>query len=92
MTLTCFSESHWAFSVIGAIEGINKIVTNNLVNLSVQELVDCDPASNGCAGGYYFNAFGWVINNGGIDTEANYPYIANNGICKVYMAYIYNLF
>lgn len=45
--------------------------------------MDCDPASNGCAGGYYFNAFGWVIENGGIDTEANYPYIAKNGTCKV---------
>ncbi|RDX75850.1 hypothetical protein CR513_44226 [Mucuna pruriens] len=75
-------QSHWAFSVTGAIEGINKIVTGNLVTLSVQELVDCDPASHGCAGGFYFNAFGWVIKNGGIDTEAHYPYIAQNGTCK----------
>ncbi|XP_061356421.1 ervatamin-B-like [Gastrolobium bilobum] len=74
--------SHWAFSVSGAIEGINKIVTGKLISLSAQQLVDCDPASNGCAGGFYFNAFGWVIDNGGIDTEANYPYIAQNGTCK----------
>lgn len=45
--------------------------------------MDCDPASKGCAGGFYFNAFGWVIENGGIDTEANYPYLAKNGTCKV---------
>ncbi|KAJ1426137.1 Peptidase C1A, papain C-terminal [Sesbania bispinosa] len=76
-------QSHWAFSVTGAIEGINKIVTGNLISLSAQELVDCDPASKGCAGGYYFNAFGYVIGNGGIDTEANYPYLAKNGTCKV---------
>ncbi|KAJ1426136.1 Peptidase C1A, papain C-terminal [Sesbania bispinosa] len=76
-------QSHWAFSVTGAIEAINKIVTGNLITLSAQQLVDCDPASNGCAGGYYFNAFGYVIDNGGIDTEANYPYIAKNGTCKV---------
>ncbi|KAK7400164.1 hypothetical protein VNO78_11364 [Psophocarpus tetragonolobus] len=75
-------KSDWAFSVSGAIEGLNKIVTGNLVTLSVQELVDCDPASHGCAGGFYFNAFGYVIKNGGIDTEANYPYIAKNGTCK----------
>jgi hypothetical protein len=78
-----FLESHWAFSVTGAIEGLNKIVTGNLISLSAQEIMDCDPASKGCAGGYYFNAFGWVINNGGIDTEANYPYLAKNGTCKV---------
>ncbi|KAK7247166.1 hypothetical protein RIF29_42043 [Crotalaria pallida] len=75
-------QSHWAFSVTGAIEGLNKILTGNLVTLSAQQLVDCDPASNGCAGGYYFNAFGYVIKNGGIDTEADYPYIAQNGTCK----------
>ncbi|KAF1867218.1 hypothetical protein Lal_00049647 [Lupinus albus] len=75
-------QSHWAFSVTGAIEGLNKIITGKLVPLSVQELVDCDPASKGCAGGYYFNAFGYVIKNGGIDTEADYPYTAKNGTCK----------
>ncbi|CAJ1938664.1 unnamed protein product [Sphenostylis stenocarpa] len=75
-------QSHWAFSVTGAIEGINKIVTGNLVTLSAQELLDCDPASHGCAGGFYFNAFGYVIDNGGIDTEANYPYRAKNGTCN----------
>ncbi|XP_054803879.1 zingipain-2-like [Prosopis cineraria] len=75
-------ESHWAFSVVGAIEGINAIHTNELIELSAQQLVDCDPASHGCAGGFYFNAFGWVIDNGGIDTEADYPYIATNGTCQ----------
>ncbi|KAG5029507.1 Ervatamin-B [Glycine soja] len=52
------------------------------VTLSVQQLVDCDPASNDCAGGFYFNAFGYVIDNGGVDTEAHYPYIAQNSTCK----------
>ncbi|KAK4271701.1 hypothetical protein QN277_020353 [Acacia crassicarpa] len=75
-------ESHWAFSVVGAIEGINAINTGKLTNLSAQQLVDCDPRSYGCAGGFYFDAFGWVIDNGGIDTEADYPYIATNGSCK----------
>ncbi|KAK7318815.1 hypothetical protein RJT34_03522 [Clitoria ternatea] len=75
-------QSHWAFSVTGAIEGVNKIVSGNLITLSAQQLVDCDPASKGCAGGYYFNAFGYVIKNGGIDSEANYPYLAQNGTCK----------
>lgn len=55
------------------------------VTLSVQQLVDCDPASNDCAGGFYFNAFGYVIDNGGVDTEAHYPYIAQNSTCKVWV-------
>ena len=63
-------------------EGVNAIVTGNLISLSAQELVDCDTASNGCDGGYYFNTLGWVLDNG-IDTEANYPYTAQKGTCKV---------
>jgi C1A family cysteine protease len=32
----------WAFSTIGNIEGQNALKTNNLIDLSVEYLVDCD--------------------------------------------------
>ena len=53
-------------------EGINKIVTGKLVELSEMELIDCDHNSHGCNGGRMDYAFQWVISNGGIDTEADY--------------------
>ncbi|WCJ27209.1 Granulin repeat cysteine protease family protein [Euphorbia peplus] len=75
--------SCWSFSVTGAIEGINTIVTGDLISLSEQELVDCDTTNYGCEGGYMDYGFEWVISNGGIDTESNYPYTGLDGTCNV---------
>ncbi|XP_028785073.1 ervatamin-B-like [Neltuma alba] len=74
--------SCWAFGTVGAIESVNAISTGKLVSLSEQELVDCDSASEGCSGGYTESVFEWVIKNGGISEEANYPYKARDGVCK----------
>ncbi|WVY91947.1 hypothetical protein V8G54_037461 [Vigna mungo] len=70
---------------IGAVEGINKIVTGELISLSEQELVDCDTGYNmGCNGGLMDYAFEFIINNGGIDSEEDYPYRAVDGSCDQY--------
>ncbi|CAK9865826.1 unnamed protein product [Sphagnum jensenii] len=76
--------SCWAFSTIGAIEGINAIKTGELLTLSEQELVDCDHAYNqGCNGGLMDYAFEFIIENGGIDTDEDYPYTGFDGRCDV---------
>ncbi|XP_014624184.2 ervatamin-B [Glycine max] len=71
--------SCWAFSAAGAIEGIHAITTGELISLSEQELVNCDRVSKGCNGGWVNKAFDWVISNGGITLEAEYPYTGKDG-------------
>lgn len=70
--------SGYAFGPVQALESQHALKTGNLVELSVQQVVDCsiDVWNNGCEGGLIDNSFEYILkNHHEIDTEKSYSYV-----------------
>lgn len=78
--------SCWAFSAIGALEGQFAKATGKLIELSVENLVDCVYRNrDGCNGGWPLDTYKYVMQHG-ISLESSYQYTAGtksrSGSCK----------
>ncbi|XP_045873395.1 cathepsin W [Meles meles] len=67
----------WAMAAAGNIEALWSIRYNRSVQVSVQELLDCNRCGDGCKGGFVWDAFVTVLNNSGLASEKDYPFRGN---------------
>jgi len=74
--------SCWAFSAVANLEGQQAKKAGKITTLSEQQLVDCDDVDQGCNGGLMDNAFEFLIKEGGIESDSDYPYTARDGSCR----------
>ncbi|QDL57023.1 V-CATH [Dione juno nucleopolyhedrovirus] len=73
----------WAFATLGSLESQFAIKYNRLINLSEQQLIDCDSVDAGCEGGLLHTAYEAIMEMGGVQVEHDYPYERRNGDCRV---------
>ncbi|XP_043241902.1 procathepsin L-like [Amphibalanus amphitrite] len=68
-------SSPWAFSTTGAVESMWALAGNPLIALSEQQLEDCSYSygNTPCGDGLASNAFEYLVDEGGIMSEADYP-------------------
>jgi len=78
--------SCWAFSATENIESVWMIAKGltpaTFEPLAPQQIVDCDKRDDGCNGGNPPTAYEYIIEAGGQDTEASYPYHARDQACQ----------
>ncbi|XP_067124865.1 cathepsin O-like [Centruroides vittatus] len=74
----------WAFSTVETLESMNALKTGELVELSVQQVIDCATGTNrGCDGGDTCEALDWMYENKvKILTEKQYPLTDKEDNCK----------
>ena len=81
--------SCWDFATIGAFEGSWRIINNEAIIASEQDVLDCSGMGDCAYGGWA--AFQY-LRNIGVATEASYPYHQTDGTCNKYVTRPYRAF
>ena len=78
--------SCWAYSAVEQIESDSIRLLKGYdesLNLSIQELVDCDHYDSACNGGLMDTAWKYIEEIGGIEKEVDYPQTWTNNTCTI---------
>jgi cysteine peptidase B len=85
--------SCWAFSGVETIESVSCLAGYPLTVLSEQQIVDCDTDGGvqGCNGGWPEDVYTYAQTFGGLDTETQYPYVAEDQNCQAVTTNFYKV-
>eukprot|EP00030_Apusomonadida_sp_AF-17_P002331 a339306_516.p2 GENE.a339306_516~~a339306_516.p2 ORF type:complete len:346 (-),score=129.74 a339306_516:14-991(-) len=72
----------YAFAATEGVESAWARAGNELVELAPQAIISCDADDGGCHGGDSETALVWVIENGGMPLESEYPFEDKTGTCN----------
>ena len=75
-------SSSYAFATIGVVQDKICQATNKTVQLSIQEVIDCDQNQQGCEGGYVNKVLQWGKKKGFITADCH-EYIGQKSECEV---------
>lgn len=75
--------SCWAFATVAVLEGFYMLKYNQQIDLSEQQLIDCNTTNFGCQGGNFNKSFKYAKKNAVVD-ENSYPYQEIQKRCKLY--------
>jgi cathepsin L len=74
----------WAWGAAVTVASGNAILSGNLSNLSIQNMIDCDNNGSGCDGGSTRGALDYIIGAqyGWMTIDALYPFTGHSGTCS----------
>lgn len=76
--------SCWTFATVAVVEGHHAIEHQKLLQLSEQQIVDCDHDGgvDGCRGGLAALALQWIQGGHPLASREDYPYTATDDVCN----------
>jgi cathepsin F len=74
---SCFS-----FAVSANLESLYAMKNKKLLDLSEQQIVNCDKLDYGCNGGFMANTYKYIKSAGGMGLESSLKYVARKTTCK----------
>jgi len=76
-------DASYIIAALGSISSLNYLINKSSIHLSAQHILDGNTVTNhGCEDGWPENVFDFIIRNGGVVSETDYPYCGIRGPCK----------